>query len=116
MHPREATDRNDSPRSSPRGHVADHQMTLDEIRSIVADTTAADWRVLSGDAPTYLNRFAEVRGTDEHWLQHSEHEARRFCAVTAISDWRGGCKTAQTQEHHPSQTGPRTHSLAVPPR
>jgi hypothetical protein len=49
-------------------------MTLDEIRSIVADTTAADWRVLSG-APTYLNRFGEVRG-DEHWLQHSEHEAR----------------------------------------
>jgi hypothetical protein len=51
-------------------------MTLDEIRSIVADTTAADWRVLSDDAPTYLNRFGEVRGADEHWLQHSEHEAR----------------------------------------
>ena len=51
-------------------------MTLDEIRSIVADTTAADWRVLSGDAPTYLNRFGEIRGADEHWLQHSEHKAR----------------------------------------
>ena len=51
-------------------------MTLDEIRTIVADTTAADWHVLSGDAPTYLNRFGEVRGADEHWLQHSEHEAR----------------------------------------
>ena len=51
-------------------------MTLDEIRSIVADTTAADWRVLSGDAPAYLNRFGEVRGADEHWPQHSEHEAR----------------------------------------
>ena len=51
-------------------------MTLDEIRSIVADTSAADWRVLSGDAPTYLSRFGEVRGADEHWLQHSEHEAR----------------------------------------
>jgi hypothetical protein len=51
-------------------------MTLDEIRSIVADTTAADWRVLSGDALTYLNRFGEVRGADEHWLQHSEHQAR----------------------------------------
>src|SRR5436190_18455010 len=51
-------------------------MTLDEIRSIVAHTTAAHWHVLSGDAPTYLNRFGEVRGADEHWLQHSEHEAR----------------------------------------
>lgn len=51
-------------------------MTLDEIRSIVADTTAADWHVLSGDAPTYLNRFAEIHGADEHWLQHSEHDAR----------------------------------------
>ncbi len=51
-------------------------MTLDEIRSIIADTTAAHWHVLSGDAPTYLNRFGEVRGADEHWLQHSEHEAR----------------------------------------
>jgi hypothetical protein len=49
------------------------EMNLDEIRSIVADTTAAHWHVLSGDAPTYLNRFAEVRGADEHWL---EHEAR----------------------------------------
>jgi hypothetical protein len=52
-------------------------VTLDEIRSIVADTTASDWHVLSGDAPTYLNRFGEVRGADEHWLlQHSEHETR----------------------------------------
>ena len=32
-------------------------MTLDEIRGIVSDTTAAHWQVLSGDAPTYLNRF-----------------------------------------------------------
>jgi hypothetical protein len=52
------------------------EMTLDEIRSIVADTTAAHWHVLSGDAPTYLNRFGEIRGADEHWLQHSEHDAR----------------------------------------
>jgi hypothetical protein len=51
-------------------------MTLDEIRSIVADTTAAHWHILSGDAPTYLNRFGEVRGADDHWLQHSEHDAR----------------------------------------
>jgi hypothetical protein len=51
-------------------------MTLDEIRSIVADTRAADWRVLSSDAPTYLSRFGEVCGADEHWLQHWEHEAR----------------------------------------
>lgn len=51
-------------------------MTLDEIRSIVANTTAADWRVLGRDAPTYLNRFREVRGAEEHWLQHSEHGAR----------------------------------------
>ena len=51
-------------------------MTLDEIRSIVAHTTAAHWHVLSEDAPTYLNRFGEVRGADEHWLQHAEHEAR----------------------------------------
>jgi hypothetical protein len=51
-------------------------MTLDEIRSIVAHTTAAHWHILTGDAPTYLNRFGEARAADEHWLQHSEHEAR----------------------------------------
>lgn len=50
-------------------------MTLDEIRSIVADTTATHWHVLSGDAPTYLNRFGEVRAADAHWL-HSEHKGR----------------------------------------
>ena len=71
-------------------------MTHDEIRSIVADTTATHWHVLSGDASTYLNRFGEARAADAHWLQHSEHMRRaRFCAATWMSDLRGVWKTAR---------------------
>jgi hypothetical protein len=51
-------------------------MTFDEIRSIVADSTATHWHVLSGDVPTHVNRFGEVRAADEHLLQQSEHEGR----------------------------------------
>ncbi len=51
-------------------------MTLDEIRSIIAATTAAHWHVLTGDARTYLNRIGEVRGANENWLQRSEHQGR----------------------------------------
>src|SRR5438105_2109935 len=57
-------------------------MTLDEIRSIVAHTTAAHWHVLSGDAPTYLNRFGQLRGAGGLAL------AAGFGCVASRS-WRG---------------------------
>jgi hypothetical protein len=51
-------------------------MTLDEIRSIVANSGKAAWHVLSGDAPTYLGQFVEHASDDEHWQEFFQHERR----------------------------------------
>ena len=51
-------------------------MKLKNIRSQVSEAHGENWNVLSGDAPTYLNRFADVRVGDERWLEQDEHEGR----------------------------------------
>lgn len=51
-------------------------MTLDEIRNMVVDSSAGDWKVLSADAPTYFHGFMEHRSEDEHWQELLQHDYR----------------------------------------
>ena len=51
-------------------------MTLEEIRALVAGTSGTEWHILSGDAPTYLNRFIYVQSGNAHYLAAAEHESR----------------------------------------
>lgn len=51
-------------------------MTLDEIRARIAVTTAADWHLLGGNVPVYLDKFVQVSGGDNIWLEHDSHHSR----------------------------------------
>ena len=51
-------------------------MTQDEIRALVAGTVEKDWHTLSGDAPSYFNRFVDIPAGDAHYLAHAEHASR----------------------------------------
>lgn len=49
-------------------------MTLDEIRSVVANSGAAAWHLLGGDAPMYIGRFVER--VEERWQEFVQHDGR----------------------------------------
>jgi hypothetical protein len=51
-------------------------MTQEEIRALVAGTLEKDWYTLSGDAPSYFNRFVDIPAGDAHYLAHTEHASR----------------------------------------
>jgi hypothetical protein len=51
-------------------------MTQEEIRALVAGTVDTDWYMLSGDAPSYFNRFVDLPAGDAHYLAHAEHASR----------------------------------------
>jgi hypothetical protein len=51
-------------------------MTQEEIRALVAGAVEADWYLLSGDAPSYFNRFIDIPAGDAHYLAHAEHASR----------------------------------------
>jgi hypothetical protein len=51
-------------------------MTQEEIRALVAGTVEKDWYTLSGDAPSYFNRFVDIPAGNAHYLAHAEHASR----------------------------------------
>jgi hypothetical protein len=51
-------------------------VTHEEIRALVAGTVEKGWYTLSGDAPSYFNRFVDIPAGDALYLAHAEHASR----------------------------------------